>query len=186
MTQIKNMEIEFLCGNTIERAVKELKEASRTYNCTVSGSFNGKMLNSDMSVDEAYLLIVGSNKKDFDDKIEKQREEYKRAEEEHKIKTPSLIEEYKNKARGIISGDKLGMWDEIVPIRLVDLYRGAELEHTLTLTKMLDIDKCSLEEANTEFNKQSHSGMSAHLVFSMMLMFCVRGQAFVEYVKKIV
>lgn len=183
MVKIKSMEIEFMCGNTIDDSVEELKNIARIYNAVVSGSFNGKMINSDMTIDGAYKLITGNSKEEFEAGIKKQQEEFKKAEAEHEIKIPSMTDEFRKKARGVVREEKLSKWDEIVPIRLGDLYRGMELEHTLRLIKMLDIDMCHVEEAKKEFYKQGHSGMSAGLIFAMMKEFCVRGKEFVEYLR---
>lgn len=183
MAKIKSIEIEFMGGDTIDDAIKELKATANKYRTVVSGSFNGKMINCDMTVDEAYKLVTGKSKEELEAAFRKQQEEFKRAEEEHEIKIPSMTDEFRKKARGVVREEKLSKWDEIVPIRLGDLYRGIELEHTLTLVKMLDIDKCHVEEAKKEFYKQGHSGMSAGLIFVMMKEFCIRGKEFVEYLR---
>lgn len=184
MTKIKGMEIEFMSGNTIEAAISELRAAAKKYNTVVSGSFNNKLINSDMTVDEAYKFVTGKSKGELEASLKKQQEEFKRAEEEHESKIPSLTVAFKNKARGIIREEMLSSWDEVVPIRLNDLYRGMELEAALTLIEMLDVNHCALEEAGKEFSDQGHSGMSAGLMFAMMKTFCIRGQEFVDYIEK--
>ena len=56
-------EIEFYPGQSIETAVKELK----SYEELVCGSFNGKMLYSDVDdVDSAFVKITGRTKAEFD------------------------------------------------------------------------------------------------------------------------
>lgn len=184
MTKIKSMEIEFIAGNTIEAAISELKAAAKKYNTVVSGTFNNKLINSNMTIDEAYKLVTGKSKEELKEDFRKQQEELKRAEEEHKAKIPSMTVEFREKARGIIREEKLSFWDEIVPIRLGDLYRGMELESALRLIEMLDINHCALEEASEEFSNQGHSGMSAGLMFAMMKEFCNRGQEFIDYIEK--
>lgn len=136
-----------------------------------------------MSIDDAYLLILGKTKTE-QEKAEKEfMDRMKREEEEHKQNIPNLSKEYIEQAKGIIREEKIEHWNEIVPIRLGDLYRGMELRCTLKLVEMLDINNCTLEEAEKEFNSQGHSGMSAGLMFSMMREFCIRGEEFVSYVR---
>ena len=57
-------EIDFLCGWTIERAVKELHERAKDGN-KYCGKFNGNKLTSDMSLDEAYMLCIGKTFEQF-------------------------------------------------------------------------------------------------------------------------
>lgn len=183
MTRIKNIEVEFLPGSTIDDNMSEMKQMALEYDAVITCSFNGKMLNSTMSIDEAYELVTGRSEKEFEDDMERYKGEIKKAEEKHRAEIPFKTEQMRLEARGIIREEKLSKWDEIVPIRLDDLYHGMELGFTLTLVKMLDIDNGSLKEAEKEFYRQGHSGTSAHLMFAMMNEFCIRGQEFVEHLK---
>lgn len=72
-------------------------------------------------------------------------------------------------------------WDEIVPIRLNDLYEGMELEACLAIVKPLN-EGCWLDEAYKIIESQGHSGMSFSLVMAMVYHFCDRGEAFAKYV----
>lgn len=179
----KSIEIEFIAGNNIEDAMHQLSEVSQKYNAKAFGEFNGKVISSDMSIDEAYKLITNETKSENEARHKHYLEELDKEEKEHKEKIPKLTEEWREKARGVVRPEKLDMWDKIVPIRLGDLYRGMELGCTLKLVKMLDIDKCSLEDAKNEFCSQGHSGISAGLMFSMMKEFCTMGEEFVSYVR---
>lgn len=65
----KYREIEFVAGQSIESAVKELKEQKDL----VCGSFNGEMLYSDIDdVDSAYKKVTGKTKAECDE-AERQR-----------------------------------------------------------------------------------------------------------------
>ena len=68
-------------------------------------------------------------------------------------------------------------WDEIVPIRLDDLYHGMELVCSLEIIKALN-DGCEFSHAIKLMEKQNHSGMSWGLVRAMIYHFCDRGEEF--------
>lgn len=57
-------EIDFCCGWTIERAVKELHERAKDGN-KYCGEFNENKLTSDMSLDDAYMLCIGKTFDEF-------------------------------------------------------------------------------------------------------------------------
>lgn len=70
---MKYKEINFLCGWTIERAVKELHERAKDGN-KYCGDFNGNKLTSDMSLDDAYMLCVGKTFEQFNKEQEESRQ----------------------------------------------------------------------------------------------------------------
>jgi hypothetical protein len=74
------------------------------------------------------------------------------------------------------------LWAKCVPIRLGDLYKGMELQMCLDIVLELN-NGCSLDEAKSIIENQSHSGMSFSLVCSMIKSFCNRGEEFVNYLK---
>ena len=130
-------EVEFLCGWTIERAVIELLEYKEKGEL-VCGEFNGHMLYSDtVTMDGAYLEIVGKTKIDFDKAQEEWREqlriERELAEKAAKENIPNWIE----KGHKAFAEDKWEEWDKIVPIRAEDLYHGIELDNTLQIQEIL-------------------------------------------------
>ena len=174
-------EINFWAGN-IEEAVKELWKYKEK-GLLVYIDFNGTTLYSDtVTMDNAYLKITGKTKAEFDKAQQDWRDNYDREEQEFKEQIPKLAEEWKKKAREILTKDRWDYWDEIVPIRLGDLYHGFELGCCLDIVKILN-DEGSLDEAKAEIEKQGHSGMSWGLVCSMINRFCERGEEFVNYVK---
>ncbi len=86
------------------------------------------------------------------------------------------------KGREVLTEDKWAYWDQIVPVRLDDLYHGMELGNCLDIVSVLNSNG-TLDEAKTIIENQGHSGMSFGLVCAMVREFCERGQEFVEYVK---
>lgn len=169
-------EIEFGAGESIESAVKEMKE----YNELVCGSFNGQMLYSDIDdIESAYIKITGKTKHDFDEEQKKWHEDYKEKQKKHKESIPKLTKEWIKKGEEILDKQYHKLWAECVPIRLGDLYQGMELGACLEIVKELN-NGCSLETAKAIIEKQGHSGMSFALVRSMVNSFCDRGTEFVN------
>ena len=175
-------EIEFNPGDTIEDAVNELlkyKEKGKL----VCGSFNGHMLYSDtVTMDNAYKEIVGKIKAEFDKQQQSLRENWEKQEKEHKKQIPFKTKMWMEKGREILSEDRWELWDEIVPIRLNDLYRGIELGYCLDIVKILN-NNGTFDEAEEEIKKQGHSGMSFGLICLMIKAFCDRGDEFVDYIR---
>lgn len=175
-------EIEFLCGCTIERAVLELLEYKKNGEL-VCGDFNGHTLYSDtVTVDGAYLEILGKTKAEFDKEQEEWRKNLIREEEEYKAKIPELSKEWIEKGHEILDEKYWSYWDKCVPIKLSDLYHGMELKCCLDIVKPLN-NGCSLEEAKKIIESQDHSGMSFGLVKAMVREFCDRGEEFSKYIK---
>lgn len=181
---IKNYKkIEFVCGCTIERAVMELLEYKEKGKL-VCGDFNGHTLYSDtVTVDGAYLEIIGKTKAEFDKSQKEWRERLRREEEEFKEKIPELTKEWIEKGHEVLDEKYWSYWDECVPIRLEDLYHGMELKNCLDIVESLN-NGCSLEEAKRIIGDQGHSGMSYGLVRVMIREFCDRGKEFSEYLEK--
>lgn len=174
--------IEFYPGINLDKAYQELQDNAPSY-----GEFNEKTLYSTDSLDEVFVKVTGKSKVEHDEYIRKIREEYERKEAEFKAKIPKLTEDYRKRARGIIPEEHLKYWDEIVPIRLNDLYHGMELDCWLTFIEILnDTSKEELERferCRSIFCKQGHSGMSAGLVFMGLTCLHPLGKALVSYIK---
>jgi hypothetical protein len=172
-------EIEFSAGQSIESAVKELKE----HKDLVCGSFNGKMLYSDIDdMDSAFKKITGKTKAEFDEAERKRREEYEAENKRHEEAIPELTKEWIAKGKNILDEKYLELWNKIVPIRLRDLYKGFELGASLDIIKELNND-CELDKAKGIIEEQGHSGMSFGLVCSMIKELCDRGDEFVSYAR---
>lgn len=178
----KYREINFSLGSNIESAVNELlkfKEKGKL----VFGEFNGVTLYSDtVTMDSAYKEILGETKAEFDRSQEVWKENRESQEREHKERLPELTKMWSQKGREVLTEDKWEYWDEIVPIRLHDLYRGRELGNCLDIVEVLN-NGVSLEAAKKIIENQGHSGMSYGLVKSMVREFCDRGEEFAEYVQ---
>lgn len=174
-------EMELIAGFTIEKAVNQLL-LYRQEGRLVSTDFNGTMLYSDtVTMDDAYLKIVGKTKAQHDADLEERHIRYEQELKEHKEKIPELTEFWISKGNKVLSEDRQKLWAECVPIRLDDLYRGMELGNCLAIVEILN-NGGTLDEARDEIYKQGHSGMSASLVCSMVRAFADRGKEFTDYV----
>ena len=172
-------EVPFWGGMNVEEAYKELKEESARTNDVCFGMFNGKKILSTDTLDEAYKKVTGKTKAEFDEAQRKWHEDYERRQAEHKAKIPQLTEKYRKRARGLIIEKELDYWDEIVPIRLGDLYHGMELDETLKACQCMRDESLTYDErlrkAYDIFMDAGHSGMSAGLTASMYRRFVPNG-----------
>lgn len=181
-------EIEILPGTQIEGAYKLMKEYEMKSGKHCFCSFNGKKLLSIYTLDKCYRMVTGLGKEEFDEKVKAEYEENIRKENEFKASIPQKITEYIEKAKGIIPEEKLEKWNEIVPIRLNDLYHGFELDCWLDLISELNKTTTKVERfinCKMIFEKQGHSGMSASLVLFGLIEFHPLGKELAEYIDSI-
>lgn len=169
-------------GSTLYNCVNKLLEY-KDRGELVYVDFNGHKLYSDTTtMDSAYKQVTGMPYHQYQEYLKKLEKERKEQEREHDEAIPRLIEEWKQKGREILEEDKIEFWDELVPVRLKDLYKGMELGASLDIIKILN-NNGTLEEAKKKIIEQNHSGMSFGLVCSMVHALCSRGEEFVNYVK---
>ena len=174
----KYINVDFNCGMTIEEAVKYLRQLSYKTGKDHCGTFNGNILSSNMTVDEAYIKCTGKTFKEFKDEQEKMRQDLIRREEDHKKKIPELTKYWIKEGHKVLSQDKWNEWDRCVPIRLDDLYDGMELGQCLDIIKTIKDN--SIGAGIEVMKNQGHSGMSLGLMKSMIYTFCDCGNEFVE------
>ena len=175
-------EIQLELGGNIDSAMKLLNEY-KAKNELVFINFNGHELYSDIDdLDSAYVKVTGKTKEQFDEYQRLRHEEYKEEKRKHEESIPELTKEWINKGNKILDKEYHELWNECVPIRLSDLYRGMELGACLNIVKELN-NNCSLDEAKAIIDNQGHSGMSYSLVRSMVKSFCKRGNEFTNYTK---
>ena len=141
--EIQDMDEEYYkldyCGN-LENAVYKLQDWNNKYkNRKACIMFNGYKLCSDtVTMDSAYVEVLGKTKAEFDAEKRKQREEWKRHEEEHRFAIPVLTKKWIEEGHKVLPEDKWSEWDRIVPIRLSDLYEGMELGQCLEIINILN------------------------------------------------
>lgn len=81
-----SIEIKFSLGSDIEVAMNQLYEMAKSTGKTYYGIFNEKEVNSDMTIDEAYKVVLGMDKTDFK-KFEKEEAERMKMRKEEAVKT---------------------------------------------------------------------------------------------------
>ena len=171
-------------GATIDYAVQVLEEC-RNKGELVRITFNGIKLHSDeiFTVDEGYLKVLGMTKEEHENRVERYIDESRKRRQEHKNNIPALTKYYEQRGREILPESKWKDWNQIVPIRLGDLYQGMELGNCLDIVKLLN-EGGTLDEAREEIYSQGHSGMSFSLVCYMVEEFADgdRGKVFRKYV----
>ena len=128
-----------LYGGTIDSCLKNLREmaAADESGEVLKAVFNDKYLLSTDTDDDAYLRITGKTKAEHDEEMRKWHEDYEAKRKAHEERIPELTEHYRKVARGVIIESELEYWDEIVPIRLGDLYRGMELDQVLDCARVM-------------------------------------------------
>lgn len=172
-------QIEFYCGCNVEKAWHMLQKEAEDSGEPCSGMFNDKELFSTDTLDEAYMKITGMTKAESDAHIKQWLDERKRKEQEHKALIPKLTEMYRKRARGLVLDETLESWDEVVPIRLGDIYRGMELGNVLECCSVMRDESLSREErlrkAYGIFADEGHSGTSAAITMAMLRKFCPDG-----------
>lgn len=173
-------EVELYCGCNIDTALEKIKAEADATGETCFGKFNGKEIYSTDTPDEAYMRLMGKTKAEFEEAQRKWQEDYRRREEEFKAKIPLLAKIYKERARGLVIESELEHWDEVVPIRLGDIYHGTELKNVLDICKIMRDTTTTYDErlhkAYDLFMDEGHSGRSAHITAQMIARFCPDGK----------
>ncbi len=177
-------------GGTIDSCLKELRKmaAAEKSGEVLKADFNDKYLLSTDTDDDAYQRLLGMTKAEHEEKMRKWREECEAARKAFETRIPQLTERYRKAARGVIIESELDYWDEIVPIRLGDLYHGMELQQVLDCAKVMrneTLDRENrLRKAYRIFNDAGHSGMSAALTMAMLRRFCPDGNELADACKE--
>lgn len=168
-------------GITIDDAVKALlsyKEKGELVYCI----FRDTILYSDnVSLDSAYKEILGKTKSEYDEQEKIDKENYQKEQNKYKEKIPELALMWKEKGRKILTKDKWELWDEIVLIRLNDLFQGNELKHCLEIIEILNKNG-TIEEAKRKIYTQKHDRGGYNLVCAMVRKLCSKGEEFFNYI----
>lgn len=176
-------EISFALGSTIDEAMQILKEFHTDEQYFV-GNFNGQKLYSDVDdINSAYKKVTGKTKTEWDAADKKRQHDYQEKERKHKAAIPRLTRQWISKGKKVLDEKYHAVWAEMVPIRLDDLYKGAELGAVLEIVKALN-DQFSNEWVKEIIDAQGHSGMSFGLVCAMVRSLCDRGEEFVSFIQE--
>lgn len=179
---MKKKKIEFSWGQTIKdcyNLLKEYKEKNNNY--IYFGIFNTKEINSEMTLDEMYMLILGETKEEHD---KRQAEFIRRQEEEQKkfeLEKPKMIEDVKNRSIGFIPENKLKKWNSLVETNVnTGMYAYWIINNALEIIKLFK-KNINFKDIKLEFYKQGHSGMTASITFSLLQEFCENSNELITY-----
>lgn len=163
--------------------LKEMILCLREYHYSgrkVKTEFNGHWLYSDkVDLENTYKELTGKTYTEYQQFLKDEHDRYIKEEAEHKAKIPELTKKYIEEGRKVIAKKYWKLWDECVPIRLDDIYRGWELDCCLDIIKALNENK-SFKEIQKIFGEQEHSGMSAGLLKSMLYSFHDKGKELIK------
>lgn len=172
-------EIEVLPGSNLESVVYTLL-AAKARGESVYCDFNGHKLYSDtVSMDSAYMEVLGQTKADYDKAQEEWRENYKREQKEAEERAKANIPNWIEKGQALIFPERYAEWEKCVIARASDLYHGLELDSALEIMTALE-NGATMEEAKQMLDKQGHSGMSASIVRNILFAFSSKGPEFWE------
>lgn len=172
-------EIEVLPGSNLESVVYTLL-AAKARGESVYCDFNGHKLYSDtVSMDSAYMEVLGQTKADYDKAQEEWRQNYEREQKEAEERAKANIPNWIEKGQALIFPERYAEWEKCVIARASDLYHGLELDSALEIMTALE-NGATMEEAKQMLDKQGHSGMSASIVRNILFAFSSKGPEFWE------
>ena len=149
-------------------------------------AFNGKYIileDDNISEDEVYKFICGKTKEQKKIEDDNWLAEYQRKEKQWKDKIPFLTKEYEEKGRRIIAEKYWLKWEELVPIRLNDIYHGFDLDAVLQLIEIANNNE-SLQNIYKKMFEQGHSGFTYFTVLGMFKELSDVGKQFYDFVSK--
>ena len=159
-------------GKKIDIVVQELIEYPIKNNGSLAFcNFNGKTFFSDtVSLDSAYLELTKKSYSQFHN----DRNTIERRQVEYRASIPERTAAWIENGHKILSEDKWERWDEIVPVRLDNIYQGIELGYCLSLVDMINKGR-SFSEVKLEIESQPHSSMSFDTTCAMRVEFSDKG-----------
>ena len=172
-------EIKFSKGENLESAVYTLL-AAKARGKKVYGKFYGHILHSEtVSMDSAYMEVLGCTKAEYDKQIKKWRENYKKEEKLAEQRAIQNIPKWIEKGQTLIYPERYEEWEKCVNTYAANLYHGLELNSALEIMQALE-NGTTIEEASKMLNNQKHSSMTASLVRNIIFSFSSKGPEFWE------
>lgn len=171
--------IKFSIGENLESAVYTLL-AAKARGEKVYGEFNGHILHSEtVSMDSAYMEVLGYTKAEHDKQMEEWRENYKKEEKLAKQRAIQNIPEWIAKGQALIYPERYEEWEKCVNACVTGLYHGLELDPALEIMEAVE-NGTTIEEASKILNNQGHSGCSEFIVRNIIFLFSSKGPEFYE------
>lgn len=164
----------------IETAIKLLDEISEERGGqAVSMRFNEKPLRSGMSVDEAYMAILGVTKAQHQERLDRlfaeRQTEQQQAAIESETRMPELIEA----GKAYIYPERQKAWEECVEkyLKEPDGNGAAVIDAALKIMKLLE-DGVSVQDAEAALLNENFSGGGIYAVREVIFSFSKRGPEF--------
>ena len=158
--------------HNIDEAVEVLTYA-REQGRNLWFDFNGhKLYSADVTLDSAYIEVLGMDKATYEKKQKEWREEYERKEKEEEEAAQAKIPYWKEEGKKYIPQPLWEEWEKCVEIRAGDLYHGKELDSLLDILKAIDEGKAkTTDDVEKILDDQNHSGSSYGIMKSMLKTF---------------
>ena len=160
----------------LDNAVEFLNDA-RAEGRNIYIEFNGQKLYSLLDdEDSCYMKVVGTTKKEFEQKQQRWLEEREKREKEENAKAQSKIPYWIEEGNKLIYPQMQQKWARCAG----DIYHGAELDNALEIMKVLDNipGEEGLIEAKKILDNAGHSGASYGITTSIIFTFSKRGPEF--------
>ena len=162
---------------TLDDAVKKLENA-RKEGKYVYCVFNGVRLYSDtVTMDSAYMEVCGCTKAEYDERLKKSIEEDARETKRNKEKAIKNIPNQIERGKKLIYPFRYESWTQAVNASAEGTYHGFTIESALEIMEGIEEGK-SIDQLLLMFEKQGHSGWSAALTRSYIIMFSKNGYPF--------
>ena len=146
--------------------------------------FNEKYFFTDdehLTIDDLYLAITGETRLQRQYKLHNSFIESQKRETIERACCCKKISSFIWQGLSVLAPEHHEEWIILVPLRVMDMYHGFELESFLALHNELELS--TFEKAKDIFELQGHSGMSASIVFQMLEKFTPNGKDFVKFLK---
>lgn len=179
----KYEELKFTIGKNLDECIETLLDYNKQGKFAFC-NFNGHKFYSDkITMDGAYMKVLGKTKSDFDKYIENMIKKNKKDTEDHILSIPILAKGYMDKGRLILDKKHIQAWDEVVIKALHGIYRGFDIECALIIMEKLNSGESFKSLKKLTYN-QGHSGGSMAITMAIVKEFSAKGNEFFEYINK--
>ena len=103
-------------GGDIDQCFQKLQQMAAEQNEILGYQFNGKIITSDMTIDDAYSAVLGMTKTEYDKEMAEWRAQKEREELEFQERKPQLAMAYKEHGASLISPELIPDWNAFVDV----------------------------------------------------------------------
>lgn len=168
-------------GISLEEAMSVLHEMSKRKNMNIFADFNGFEITSEMTLDEAYVMVHGMNREDFKNYSEEfHRNLMERMEVQRKDQF-DVISYWIRQGEEVLDKEKIKLWTIMVKDALGTIYGSSLCRDCLDIVKMLD-GGMNMDEIRCVLHQQDHTGASIMVILHMIRKLSSRGNEFSRYV----